>query len=383
MAVAELVSAAEESAERAAADSTTVPLPAPRPHLRHLDGLRGLAILAVLMIHTEQLIGGLSRPVRDLTFYGVRGVQLFFIVSGLTLTLNYAGKPFTIATFAARRFFRIAPMFYVGIVLYLALSRWTAMPLPTRAASVTDVIATILFVHGWVPSAINTVVPGGWSIAAEAMFYVIFPLLLVAARRRGVMLGAVIASYLLAGATYLFLRRAVGHTPEGANFALEFWLCHAPAFVGGCWLATLPAPTEGTARLAKVALPASIVALLVDSQLRAQSNLLVAIALLTLLAWSASAVRPRWLEAPLLVLIGQVSFSLYILQFAVLGAMRPIAPGVERALGANLALIALYLGALAVTGVLSWLTYRWIEWPVVQATRRIGAPSISRNRGQV
>ncbi|MGE9115721.1 hypothetical protein, partial [Escherichia coli] len=91
--------------------------------------------------------------------------------------------------------FRIAPMFYLGIVLYLLLSRSTAMQLPTDRATVGDVAATILFVHGWFPSAINTVVPGGWSIAAEAMFYVIFPLLLVASRRPLLMAGMLAGSY--------------------------------------------------------------------------------------------------------------------------------------------------------------------------------------------
>ena len=157
---------------------------AKRPHVRYLDGLRGVAILAVLLIHSEQLIHGLSQPARDLAFYGVRGVQLFFIVSGLTLTMNYVGRPFHLVNFAARRFFRIAPMFYAGILLYLLLNWLTEMPLPTDSATPLDVAATILFLHGWLPSAINTVVPGGWSIAAEAMFYVAFPALLWAARTR-------------------------------------------------------------------------------------------------------------------------------------------------------------------------------------------------------
>jgi len=343
-----------------------------RPHLRHLDGLRGIAILAVLMVHAGQLVPGLSQPVRDLTFYGVRGVQLFFIVSGLTLSINYIGRPFHLGNFAARRYFRIAPMFYLGGVLYLLLSGMNAMPLSTASASATDVIATILFVHGWLPSAINTVVPGGWSIAAEAMFYVAFPLLLRAAQYPRRMLAILIGSYLVAIIANLALSRLLGRMPGGIEFARQFWLIHAPAFIGGCWLATLPPPAERYRAIARIALPVAAIGLLIDSQLRGHSPVLVPILLLTLVVWSANIVRPRILEGRILPLIGEISFSLYILQFAVLGAIHPFAPAIEAAIGPIPALITIYLAALMITGALSFVTWRWIERPVIRATRRIG-----------
>mgnify|MGYP001025850261 FL=1 len=349
---------------------------AKRPHVRYLDGLRGVAILAVLLIHFEQLIHGLSQPARDLAFYGVRGVQLFFIVSGLTLTMNYVGRPFHLVNFAARRFFRIAPMFYAGILLYLLLNWLTEMPLPTDSATPLDVAATILFLHGWLPSAINTVVPGGWSIAAEAMFYVAFPALLWAARTRRRMVAVTVASYGIAATTYFTLQRLLHGTAGGREFAQLFWLVHAPAFVGGCWLATVR-DTAWTRPVARFVLPASIVGLLIDSQLRGHSNLLVAIALLTALVWSAGAVRPRILEGKALPLIGQISFSLYILHFTVIGALRPVAPKIEAAVGPNAALLIVYITTLLTAGAFSWAAWQWIEQPIIRATRRVGLHGIA------
>ncbi len=344
--------------------------PPPRPHLRYLDGLRGIAILMVLTIHTAQLVAGLSQPVRDVTFYGVRGVQLFFIVSGLTLTINYADRPFHALNFAARRYFRIAPMFYAGAALYLLLVATTAIPLSTRDASALDIAATFLFLHGWLPSAINTVVPGGWSIAAEAMFYVVFPAFLLLARRRRAMLAFVFASYLVAGATSLLLRRTVPG-PGGTSMALYFWVVQLPAFAGGMWIATL-APRGGTRRLGIVALVLGIVGMIVDSQLRGRSNLLVAIALLTLVTWAAGIARPAILEGRVLPLIGQISFSLYIVQFAVLAALHPLATAIERAIGPIGALGATFVLALGIGGAISYCTYRLVELPMVRATRRVG-----------
>lgn len=345
-----------------------------RVHLRYLDGLRGVAILAVVMIHSSQLVIDLARPLRDLTFYGVRGVQLFFIVSGLTLARNYAGKPLPALNYAARRFFRIAPMFYLGIAGYLLLGRTGAMALPAAHASSTDVIATLLFLHGWVPSAINTVVPGGWSIAAEAMFYVALPALLLAAPRLRLLTVIVVASYPIAGAVNLALSRGLLGDEVGRAMSLYFWPVQFPAFATGVWLAVAAPHLPRPRGVAIAVLWASVIGIAVDSQLRGHSNLLVAIVLLSAFAWAAAIVRPRWLEGRLLPFIGEISFSLYIVQFAIIGLLRPHAAAIEAAAGPTLALIALFGITLALSGVLATLTYRWIEQPVIRLTRRIGLP---------
>ena len=342
-----------------------------REHLPHLDGLRGVAILAVLAIHASQLVADLSQPVRDLAFYGVRGVQLFFVVSGFTLMVAHAGRPLELLNFAARRFFRIAPMFYAGVVLYLLLSRFTTMPLSTRDATGLDVVATLLFVHGWVPSAINTVVPGGWSIAAEAMFYLLFPAILALAPRRRLLSAVLLLSYAVAGLTNIALRKLVGGA-AGEALAFPFWLVQLPAFLGGCWLATLPRPAVPARRIAPWVLALAVLGMVVDSQLRGRSNLLVAIALLTAFTWSAHVVRPRWLQADALVLLGRISFSFYIVHFAVLGAIRPVVPAVEAAVGGVVALMLVMAATLAIAGVLAAVAFRRIEQPVIAATRQIG-----------
>ena len=314
----------------------------------------------------------LSAPLRNATFYGLRGVQLFFIVSGLTLMMNYAGKPFHPLNFAARRFFRIAPMFYLGALLYLLLSHATTLSFPTAAATPIDIAVTFLFLHGWLPSAINTVVPGGWSIAAEAMFYLLFPALLRAGRHPRLMTVLLIGTYLLAASLNFGLRHLLPATPEGANFAFSFWLVQLPAFAGGCWLAIAGPAWQPLRGVAGGVLAASVAGLLIDSQLRGHSNLLVAIALLSVFVWACGAARPRFLEGRVLPLIGQISFGLYILQFAVLALLHPLAGAIEAALGPAGALVVIFALALAVSGALAYATYRWIELPMIRATRRLG-----------
>ncbi|MDX3909796.1 MAG: acyltransferase [Sphingobium sp.] len=134
-----------------------------------------MAIIGVVMIHVGQMVHGLSPWAARFTAHGFRGVQLFFIVSALTLSFAYRYKAFDPRSFYVRRFFRIAPMFYLAIVGYSLLAEATG---EHGKFTLIDVGLTLTFLHGFTFSSINSVVPGGWSIAAEALFYATFPLIL-------------------------------------------------------------------------------------------------------------------------------------------------------------------------------------------------------------
>ena len=157
----------------------------------------------VLMVHVSQIVAGIPAQILDFTFYGVRGVQLFFIVSGLTLTLNHLGRPFELANFGARRFFRIAPMFYTGALIYFILGTTTNLSPETEHPTLGEALTTLTFLQSWSVEHNNRIVPGSWSIGAEAMFYVVFPLLLARLRARRSFAFILIGVYFLAGVTNL------------------------------------------------------------------------------------------------------------------------------------------------------------------------------------
>ena len=108
------------------------------------------------------------------------GVQLFFVASAYTLCLSASRRAEPVSSFYIRRFFRIAPLYYFAIVLYAIVAyvqaRFGGVD-RTADYSLLNITSNVLFVHGLVPSANNSIVPGGWSIATEMMFYAIFPLL--------------------------------------------------------------------------------------------------------------------------------------------------------------------------------------------------------------
>ena len=95
------------------------------PKYDYIDALRGFAILGVLMVHSAQAVAPVHELLGQFMFSGVRGVQLFYIASAVTLCMSWrhrsALEAAPLRNFFLRRFFRIAPMFYIAIVFYACL----------------------------------------------------------------------------------------------------------------------------------------------------------------------------------------------------------------------------------------------------------------------
>lgn len=141
----------------------------------YIYALRGFAVLGVILTHCGYLISGLPNFVQNFAIEGSRGVQLFFIISSFTLFNSY-GKRInkeknSVLNFFIRRFFRIAPMFYLGMLYYLFSSH------SFSNYSFAHLLSIITFTNGWNPQWINSIVPGGWSITVEMTFYLFIPFL--------------------------------------------------------------------------------------------------------------------------------------------------------------------------------------------------------------
>lgn len=169
---------------------TSTSEPAPQTHsplesvrkLAFIDALRGVAVIGVLFTHCiqmsfdygRQITTPLDRFLYNFFYSGMYGVQLFFVVSAFTMLHSFYGRlgePNASRNFFIRRFFRIAPMFYLGIFAYIPV-HFFAM------GAIYDwwgYVLTLFFVHGFSMKHINTIVPGGWSISVEFMFYLLVP----------------------------------------------------------------------------------------------------------------------------------------------------------------------------------------------------------------
>lgn len=92
-----------------------------KANLNYIDSLRGIAILMVVLVHTTLNVRVTNQSLNAIGLYGQMGVQLFFIASALTLCLSLERTIYTenwLGFFYLKRFFRIAPLYYLGIIVY-------------------------------------------------------------------------------------------------------------------------------------------------------------------------------------------------------------------------------------------------------------------------
>ncbi|KAB2963191.1 acyltransferase [Zoogloea sp.] len=150
-------------------------------HLQVIDAVRGYAILIVIAVHTPGHVPELVWPALRVLFMGFYGVQLFFLASAVTLLMSWHRSTDAFAMrsqkFLLRRFFRIAPFYYLAVLIY-----WFAYQVPAEGFDFEVLLASLLFYNAWSPYLVPTVagwtpVPGGWSIGVEFCFYFVFPLL--------------------------------------------------------------------------------------------------------------------------------------------------------------------------------------------------------------
>jgi peptidoglycan/LPS O-acetylase OafA/YrhL len=352
----------------------------PNWHLGRLDALRGLAILAVLVVHSAgvcafpEFTGGLLAN-------GQRGVQLFFIVSAFTLFLSLENRRRTEArptlNYFIRRFFRLAPLYYLAILL-----GWWLIPGATGTAG--DVILGVLFLQGLSPHAITHVAAGTWSIADEAFFYGTLPLLVRYIRSfRAALIALLIASPVLALGSLLLNRR---NTIHFEYFSFLWFPIEFPVFLLGVaiyflWKQYL-APHAVSSRtrslflshprlLSLLLLACAACIVLSDIPLNNRklypTSLACALIVFALLlhAWPLFVNR-------FTIYLGKISFSVYLLHFFAIGPIVRFALARPALVARPWLMFAIILtSTLVITAAIASLTWLYIEETGIRLGRRL------------
>jgi peptidoglycan/LPS O-acetylase OafA/YrhL len=375
--------------------------------------MRAIAACSILVFHSTQLfVAGNVAVFGVLAMVGKPlwlGVTCFFVLSGFLLYQPFAHAILSGATLpSVRRYFRhrllrILPAYWVilavtGFVLGAAFVDPATSQTGFYTSHMHLFVLDALLLQEWAPSTIGTGIMPAWSLTAEAVFYVLLPLLAVvayrAARRasnqRGRLIlallpaavleaigvvGHVVDSYLLPG--------AIGSFTDGWHSVIDRgFLGQADGFAWGMFVAVvvceskagrLPAPTSRQRLTLEAALVLGALAMLMAAPplatLAFPAPFALLLAYIALHQQRAEAPRPimmRVLGSKPLVATGLASYSVFLWNvpiYAVMARVGLVFPGYG---GYPLTLAILAI----LTGACSYVTYRFVEAPAIRYARR-------------
>lgn len=366
--------------------------------LTYLDALRGFAILGVIFTHAASL-AGLRGTLRNLSNSAGNGVLLFFVISACTIFLTISKavtrerRPW--GNFYIKRFLRLFPVYWLGIILYtavygLASRGWKPGPeiwhYPFHA-TLTNLL---------LPTVMSSVVPGGWSISCEALFYLTVPLWFLLARGWRSALLLALGGFIVGPMVVKLLSHVLNplfHTVPAAELG-TYWYRSLPAQLGvffcGMALYFLMVEQPLFVRLLRrpgpnLLLLAAALALLLFESFRAvpllQRQYVFGLGFLAI-ALALSQIPWRLAVNGVTEWIGRVSYSAYLSHFLVLKQLSLAFPNP----GWTAAAYTLFLTTVSLppTLLLSWIGFRWVEQPTTRIAKRLvkgretrAAPSLS------
>jgi peptidoglycan/LPS O-acetylase OafA/YrhL len=374
-------------------------LSVPKKRIAELDGLRGIAILLVIIQH-YLVVPGVS-PHSALWYALVcfrlcwSGVELFFVLSGFLIggiLLDVRDSPRYYRTFYLRRVLRIIPVYYVFLLIVFSLASlnltqewwqqlfYTNVPPPIYAAFLMN------FWDAFWPTTVPVVIPVAltilWSLAVEEQFYLLLPFVI---RRAGRALVPLLATCVILAPA---LRVALLHEQPGAAktfcFALAAVLMfgHADNLLLGVLAAVAVRNEKANGWIKKhVRLLYGILGVLLvgmgvlsfkwypGEPLGYTWVGLFYVCLLLIGVSEKSGVVKKLLNLKPLIDLGVVAYGLYLFHQLVNGLAHGLILGDNYALsGWRDALVTLFSFLLVFT--LARLSWRWFEKPLVRVGHR-------------
>ena len=177
-------------------DGTAEKVSHPKGWIPPLDGLRGLAVLMVLLYHCRFELTSNALPQRAAKWlfgFGWSGVDLFFVLSGFLITgilLDSRQASNYFSSFYARRALRIFPLYYLSLIIAFAVAPLLLPETARNLPPIHDRLWFFAYIQNWLGVP---VIPWPhfmihyWSLGVEEQFYLVWPLVIFALPSRRVL----------------------------------------------------------------------------------------------------------------------------------------------------------------------------------------------------
>ncbi|MEZ5447979.1 MAG: acyltransferase [Thiolinea sp.] len=363
--------------------------------IEQLTFTRYLAAMTVVFFHFGmEAFPATIAWIKPVITAGPIAVSYFFVLSGFIMAvayyaplLNKPGARFNPRKYWLARFARIYPVYLLALLLMIAAN------LRGDGSEPFTVLLSLTALQAWIPGYAMTLNSPGWSISVEWFFYLSFPLLLLWVRKRqltGLLIISLIV-WLVTQIVQIVLHNSAAYAPATPLHEFIYYhpLMHINTFVMGFVVGVyfcdgrLDKLRQGwNGPLLALLSLLMILALIYESRIEAALGILIDynngliaplfLSIIVLLALNRGRVN-KLFSLPLLVLLGEASYSLYILQ-------RPVYGIYDRTFGQWLGLdnhMHFYLFALLLT-LLSVASFRYLETPL---RRMINSYYVSSGKG--
>lgn len=328
-----------------------------RHELRSLTGVRYFAAVWVVFYHYAPTTG--PRPVTQLISYGYLAVGFFFVLSGFVLAYSYLNERGELrgnaTTFGIARFARIYPAYFLS---YLLCAWQLATKPPLNALASSALYLAVL--QTWTPWTAHIWNYPAWSLGNEGFFYALFPWIGGHSARWGrsprwtplIILLLLFLSEIPSALVYALHPR----DHHWGLFATTFPVFRIPQFVAGILLLGIYSRRELSSATVPAWLALAAILLTTSSGLPRPLVETASVAAFTLLIYAlanGAGVIGNLLSRPAMVLLGDASYAVYILQ-------RPVADAMGLSNPHSWTRMLLYVAVLTLVSI---ATLYWIERP--------------------
>ncbi len=291
-----------------------------KTQINALTATRAFAAIMVVIHHFGSELYPFTLS-KNIFHAGNIAVSYFFVLSGFVLFIAYNGKGISYADYFKRRIARIAPAYYLSLILMIFVSIGF-LKYSLNATAVKEIGLSALFLQGYVPSFPLVLNSPAWSISVEMLFYMLFPaFLLLLNRNKGVFVAITAVLFVLAQYFHLKYYEQRWSLPDSIVDTVFFNpVMHISQFMIGMlggWLYLKASLSKWFFKGSSSVLFILILLLIAyrPDSISYQVGLIAPVFMLFIL--STAIADPKILNARQLVFLGEISYGIYILQFPV------------------------------------------------------------------